>query len=251
MPVELTCKNCGNAFKVKPKDANRLYCGVACHRAYEGEHGREAAQVPPAEFSCRQCGKPFFMKQSYLKEHRKRHGKDPAYCSIPCSALGRRADAEAKASASLVCAQCGGPIFDVRKPSGYIKRGRNLCSTECRAMFRRLSYQEKNSPNGPTRHITSQGYVRLVIPGVNGGTSREVLEHRYVMEKHLGRALLPEETVHHVNGDRQFNEIRNLELFSSRHGPGQRVADKIAFAIEMLRLYPEFAREAGVELVDL
>jgi HNH endonuclease len=251
MPIELTCKNCGNTFKAKPKDAGRLYCGIACNRAYESAHGREATRMPLVEFSCRQCGKPFFMKPSYLKEHRKRHGKDPAYCSIPCSALGRRADAEARQSASLVCIQCGGPITDLRKPSGYLRRGRCLCSSECRATFRRLSYQAKFPDGNSTPRVGRNGYIRWVVPGKDGEPARETFLHRHVMEQHIGRRLRPEETVHHVNGDRSFNELSNLELFFSRHGPGQRVRDKVAFAIEMLRLYPEFAREAGVELHDV
>ena len=92
----------------------------------------------------------------------------------------------------------------------------------------------------------------IFIPAsINGGKHKSVLEHRYVMEQKIGRPLMKEETVHHIDGNRQNNDPSNLELFSSRHGPGQRVRDKIAFAIEMLRLYPEFAREAGVGLVDL
>ena len=92
----------------------------------------------------------------------------------------------------------------------------------------------------------------ISIPAFASGTGkkREMLEHRYVMEQHLGRPLRPEETVHHKDGDRGHNPIENLELFASRHGPGQRVTDEVAYAIETLKLYPEFALAVGFALVD-
>ena len=64
-----------------------------------------------------------------------------------------------------------------------------------------------------------------------------ILEHRWVMERFLGRKLTSDETVHHINGNRTDNRIENLELWTSRHPRGQRVADKVQWAKELLKLY--------------
>ena len=102
----------------------------------------------------------------------------------------------------------------------------------------------RNWKGGRQRH---QGYVLLYVgpedplyeaanpnPPAPG---RYMLEHRYVMARHLGRPLLNHEDVHHMNGQRDDNRIENLELWSRSHPRGQRVEDKLAWAREFIALY--------------
>jgi hypothetical protein len=57
------------------------------------------------------------------------------------------------------------------------------------------------------------------------------------MEQIIGRPLLHEESVHHKNGVRDDNRPDNLELWSKSQPSGQRVEDKVTWAIELLLLY--------------
>jgi len=79
--------------------------------------------------------------------------------------------------------------------------------------------------------VDTNGYRRLSI------RCKMIFEHRHVMAQHLGRDLLAHEYVHHVNGDRIDNRLENLELWNTNQPMGQRVPDKVAWAIELLDLY--------------
>lgn len=65
---------------------------------------------------------------------------------------------------------------------------------------------------GRIRH--NFGYILIHRPEHPSSDKRGyVLEHRLVMEKHIGRYLKSTEIVHHINEKRTDNRIQNLMLF--------------------------------------
>jgi HNH endonuclease len=72
-----------------------------------------------------------------------------------------------------------------------------------------------NWHGGKRKH--SQGYIEIkVLDHPYTNNSGYVLEHRLVMEKHLGRYLEQNEVVHHINGIKIDNRIENLELIKNQ-----------------------------------
>jgi HNH endonuclease len=123
----------------------------------------------------------------------------------------------------------------------------------CKSHYSRLWKTGQVKPQEPIRTVAppgsgcvgKDGYRRFWVDG------KGVMEHRTVMEASLGRPLEPGETVHHRNGDRLDNRLENLELWVSRHAGGQRVSERVADAVAVLRRYaPDLLAASGGSFAD-
>ncbi len=126
--------------------------------------------------------------------------------------------------------------------------GKGLCFTHYVRATRGYPMDGHRAQRNP--YIEANGYVleyRPDHPMVN--KAGYMFQHRLVMEQMVGRPLLPSENVHHINGKRDDNRPENLELWSKSQPSGQRVVDKVAWAIELLALYqPEVLASSPVQL---
>src|ERR1700727_1589802 len=109
-------------------------------------------------------------------------------------------------------------------------------SATCSAWRTEKGDSNSNWRGGQTRH--KKGYLMSRVPGhPRAGNGNYVFEHILVMERVLGRYLLPSESVHHLNGVRDDNRPENLELWTRPQPPGIRGADAVAWAREILARY--------------
>lgn len=107
------------------------------------------------------------------------------------------------------------------------KCGQPMCPNNKHGLCRSCLFKEASKlgiwPSGSRHHWykngkpkTSEGYIRIKRPNHPfADHNGYVLEHRWVIEQHLGRILGRKEFVHHLNGIRNDNRLKNLAVVSS------------------------------------
>src|SRR3989344_2916413 len=131
-----------------------------------------------------------------------------------------------------ICPSCRKQIDKRPCPTcGNLKQRK---SKNCRTCY----LQSKQYPNSDVRHITKDGYCYVYFRSHPfADKSGRIYEHRLLMEKKLGRYILPFENVHHKNGKKGDNRLENLELWTRFQPTCARVKDVVKWAKEVLELY--------------
>lgn len=84
--------------------------------------------------------------------------------------------------------------------------------------------------------------MRKNIKGINQ-RAKDYKNHRAIMEKHLKRKLKSSEFIHHINGNKKDNGIKNLQIMTRKeHGHAHLKPNRLRIiyphgVVKVIRLY--------------
>ena len=132
-------------------------------------------------------------RAGYTKRRKKVSGNPSKYCKCGCGGIAPIVTTDGIDRGY----RTGQRAFYIVGHAAKNKKGSDAPRWKGGRFLNGYGYYEIHSPEHP--HCNGKDYV---------------LEHRLVMEKKLGRYLDPEERVHHINGVRTDNRVKNLVVIT-------------------------------------
>jgi len=174
------CKYCNKDFETKQD--RKQFCSNLCYTNYNYNKNRDQQTR-----QCKNCDKEFIANRV-----------DKMFCSKDCQ-WNYRYKTKRKIQTKLLCKKCGKEF--VRGQSGQ-----KYCSRSCR-----FSSASKDAYKRNKKWSAKQ------IRRENGTYASE---HRYIIEQEVKRRLEEQETVHHIDLDKENNDVSNLHLFNNKRDHG-------------------------------
>ena len=157
--------------------------------------------IRPNLIPCANCSKVIYRNRyAHLKSKR-------LFCSKDCASAGKRA-----MTIGFLCKNCFKQDFFLASTLKRNPDSGRFCTIVCRTEFYRKYPALHPCYTGAWYY--DAGY-RVRNSSRSNGKKTIIREHRVVMEKYIGRKLSPNEHVHHLNGNKSDNGIRNLRILTA------------------------------------